>query len=580
MKLYFLVPLLSCLASAMLGSAVLARDPRHPANRRFALLMLCAAFWAGCEVVWNTQQDAARALELVRLSSLGWIWVGPLGLQLFLELADEGSGRPWRRVLPLLYAVSGGFLVLTLATPLMHLAVQRESWGWAYVLGPAYPVFYLITIAELLLALSIGVRDFLRSASPAERSQGHWLALGILMPLGVASATDGILPMFGIQLPRLGTAGFAALGAMVGWTIHRYGYSVLAPGAFAQEILDTLPDGVALLRLDGRLRSANAALARLLGTLPEALEGVQVADLLAASPVEPPREVEELETELTPPGGGRRIPVSISSTLLRDKQSLPIGLVLVARDLREVMTLRHRLLTSGRLAAVGELVAGIAHEINNPMAFVRANLGLLREHWACLAEELEKAGRADAVRDTVCEGEEMIEESLEGVDRAAAIVRDVKGFSHAGRGERELADPNLLLESVLRVAAPQLRHRARIERCYGAIPLVRCAPQELKQVFLNLVLNAGQAVGEDGVVRVITEAEPDAVSVRVEDNGCGIPREVMDRIFDPFFTTKAVGEGTGLGLSISYQIVRNHDGDIQVESEPGRGTSVRVRLPV
>jgi len=579
MNLYFLIPLLSCLASATLGSALLARDPRHPANRRFALLMLCAAFWAGCEVVWNTQQSAGVALTLVRLSALGWVWVGPLGLQLFLELTDDGPSWVWR-VLPLLYAVCAGFLALALATPLMHVSVERESWGWAYVLGPAYPVFYLVTIASLLVAISIGVRAFRRSASPADRSQGRWLALGILTPLSVASLTDGILPMLGVQLPRLGTASFAALGVMVGWTIHRYGYSVLAPGAFAREILDTLPDGVALLRLDGRLRSANGGLARLLGTTSAALEGVQVADLLADSPVDPPREVEELETELTPPGGGRRIPVSISSTLLRDKQLLPIGLVLVARDLREVMTLRHRLLTSGRLAAVGELVAGIAHEINNPMAFVRANLGLLREHWARLADELEKADRAHAVHDIVSEGEEMIEESLEGVDRAAAIVRDVKGFSHGGRGERELADLNLLLESVLRVAAPQLRHRARIERRYGAIPLVRCAPQELKQVFLNLVLNAGQALGADGVVRVITEAEPDAVTVRVEDNGCGIAKDLMDRIFDPFFTTKDVGEGTGLGLSISYQIVRKHDGDIQVESEPGRGTSVRVRVPV
>ncbi len=579
MDLYFLIPLFSCVASATLGSALLARDPRHPANRRFALLMLCAAFWAGCEVVWNTQPSASVVLVLVRLSAAGWIWVGPIGLHVILELVGTPRGWPWR-LLPVLYALSAGFLALTLTTPLMHAGVERESWGWAYVLGPAYPFFYVHTIAAMLLAIVIGVRSFKSSASPAERSQTHWLVIGIVTPLSIASLTDGILPMFGVQVPHLGSASFAALGVMVGYTVHRYGYSVLAPGAFAREILDALPDGVALLRLDGRVRSANGGLARLLGTSAAALEGARVADLLAVSPLEPPREVEELETELRPPSGARPIPVSISCTLLRDKQSLPIGVVLVARDLREVMALRHRLLTSGRLAAVGELVAGIAHEINNPMAFVRANLGLLREHWARLAEELEKADRAEPVRDIVSEGEEMIEESLEGVDRAAAIVRDVKGFSHTGRGERELADLNLLLESVLRVAAPQLRHRARVERRYGAIPLVRCAPQELKQVFLNLVLNAGQSLGEDGVVRVITEAEPDTVTVRVEDNGCGIPRELMDRIFDPFFTTKDVGEGTGLGLSISYQIVRKHDGDIQVESEPGRGTCVRVRLPV
>jgi two-component system NtrC family sensor kinase len=174
----------------------------------------------------------------------------------------------------------------------------------------------------------------------------------------------------------------------------------------------------------------------------------------------------------------------------------------------------------------------------------------------------------------------MIDESLEGVDRASAIVRDVKGLAHAGRGERAMADLNDLLDGVLRMAAPQLRVTAVIEKDYGVIPLVACAPQELQQVFLNLVLNASQAISHRGTLRVRTESQNRSVMVWIEDDGCGIETDLLDRIFDPFFTTKPVGEGTGLGLGIAHEIVRKHGGEITIDSKLGRGSVFGVRLPV
>ncbi len=570
---YLLLPLFACISSAMLTVAIVARAEGRRANLIGGILTTGAALWAFFEVIWNTADDPGAVLRLVRLSSVGWVAIGPIALHLFFELTGQPQRRLWR-VLPALYATSVLVLAIDLTTPWMHESVVRTSWGWGYRFGPAYLPFYLFTVSCLSAALMLGFREIRSSTSPGERRQARWLMAGIGVPLVVASATDGLLPLLGYQPPRLGTTSFVFLGATIAWGFYRHGYSLLVPGAFASEILAILPDGVALLRLDGRIRSVNEGMARLVGVEARALEGCEMAALLPETQLVPGRALRDHECALASRAGP--LPVSVSTAVLRDKQDEPIGLVLMARDLREIASLRSRLITSGRLAAVGQLAAGIAHEINNPIAYVRANLGSLRALLAGMADEKPVA---ETLLATLREGEELVDESLDGVERVAAIVRDVKSFSHAGGGPREVVDVNALLDAVLRVAAPQLRYGGLIARSYGDIPPVLGDSQQLKQVFLNLVLNASQAVDEQQEIRVVTVREGNRVVVRVEDDGCGIPPALLGNIFDPFFTTKVVGEGTGLGLSIAYQIVRNHGGELTVDSAPGRGTCCRVELP-
>jgi len=575
--LYLAVALVTCVVTASLAAAILSRDARHLVNRLAALLVGGPALWSFCEVLWNAQADPQVALVLVKASALGWAWIGPVTLHLFLEITGDPAPRV-RRWLPRLYAVSAGILLVDWFTPWFHPEVLRTSWGFAYRLGRASVFYHAFTVGCVVVALCSAARAYRSSASPAERSQARWVSIGIFVPLFVGSLTDGLLPLAGIQLPRLATASFVVPAAIVLWTVRRYGYSLLAPGDFASEILGTLPDGVALLRLDGSVRGANTAMLHLLGCGAQELLGVSMGERLG-EPLDLSGNGREQRCELRT-FAGRRVPVAVASRLLCDRRGSPLGLVLVLRDLSEVVALRDRLLLSGRLAAVGELAAGIAHEMNNPLAFVRANLSMLRQNWGSLMAELEKEGASEAVAMLVAEGEELVDESLEGVDRAVAIVRDVRGLARGGSERTVLSDLHALIDGVLRMAAPQLRERIRIERNYGAIHPVRGAPQELQQVFLNLVLNAAQAIGEAGTIRIATELEGDCVVVHVEDDGCGIAAEHLERIFDPFFTTKPVGEGSGLGLGIAHGIVRSHGGEISVETRARGGSRFSVHLPV
>ena len=261
-----------------------------------------------------------------------------------------------------------------------------------------------------------------------------------------------------------------------------------------------------------------------------------------------------------------------------------------------------QLIQSEKLASIGQIAAGVAHEINNPVGFVSSNLGTLESYlqrvFALLDAyiEADQAApgpstpalvRARMLRSThdfdFLRGDivDLLRESREGLVRVKGIVQDLKDFSRTGGEEAwEMADLHAVLESTLNIVRSELKRKARIEINYGNLPKVECVPSRLGQVFINLLVNAGQAIGAEGKVTLSTGVEGSQVWIRVEDTGSGISEENLSRIFDPFFTTKPVGEGTGLGLSVSYAIVMKHGGQIDVESEIGVGTRFTVRLPI
>lgn len=267
---------------------------------------------------------------------------------------------------------------------------------------------------------------------------------------------------------------------------------------------------------------------------------------------------------------------------------------------RKLKGAQEQLLQSEKLASIGQLAAGVAHEINNPIGYVHSNLATLQEyskHLLTLIEtyerlfdqpaRLEARGEVNDLRQRLdfefLQGDlpQLIDESREGIERVRKIVQDLKDFSRSDQRDKfVLADIHRGLDSTLNIIWNDLKYKAQVVKTFGEIPQIECIPSELNQVFMNILLNAGQAIQERGIVTVSTSVDGDHVVIAIGDDGAGIPEDVLPRIFDPFFTTKPVGTGTGLGLAISYGLVKKHHGTIDVTSTAGEGTLFLIRLPI
>ncbi|KFA90793.1 hypothetical protein Q664_26105 [Archangium violaceum Cb vi76] len=238
---------------------------------------------------------------------------------------------------------------------------------------------------------------------------------------------------------------------------------------------------------------------------------------------------------------------------------------------RRLQRMQGQLVAHEKLSSLGLLAAGVAHEINNPMAFVTSNVRLLSRDLAAQRELPEE------LREYV---DDVLPATLDGIRRVNAIVADLKRFARNDPEEPVEFDLNAEVSSALRLSQGERRGRCRMELELGALRPIVGQPRQIGQVVLNLLMNAVQAVqAREGVVKVSTREEPGEAVVEVRDNGVGMTKEVVGQLFQPFFTTKPVGEGTGLGLAVAYGIVTGHGGRIEVESEEGRGTCFTVRLP-
>ncbi|MBC2658994.1 hybrid sensor histidine kinase/response regulator [Pseudomonas sp. MSSRFD41] len=271
------------------------------------------------------------------------------------------------------------------------------------------------------------------------------------------------------------------------------------------------------------------------------------------------------------------------------------------QEIDERKQLENQLVQSEKLASLGQLAAGVAHEINNPIGFVSSNLGSLAGYLEQIDQMLEAYRQSEeaiadgalrqrlgSLRDSIeldflrQDIPQLIKESKEGIGRVEQIVKDLKNFSRVDTDQQwQLANLQQGIDSTLNIVANEIKYKADVIKEYQPLPDIECLPSQLNQVVMNLVVNAAQAIGpERGTITLRTGVEDQWVWLEVSDSGSGIDEQHLQKIFDPFFTTKPIGQGTGLGLSLSYGIVKKHGGRITVHSQPGHGSTFRVVLPV
>ncbi len=270
---------------------------------------------------------------------------------------------------------------------------------------------------------------------------------------------------------------------------------------------------------------------------------------------------------------------------------------------QEIKAAQALLMHQEKLASIGQLAAGVAHEINNPMGFISSNLRTLRDYIkalsdmingykTCIAEIVTESTNHETLNSVRALEEklsidyllddmpELIDESMDGAERVNKIVADLKDFAHPGEEDPSFADINACINSTLNIVMNEIRYKAEVTKQLGDLPQIYCYPRQLNQVFMNMLVNSSHAMENKGEIIIKTRAAGSFVEIEISDNGSGIPEEYLSKIFDPFFTTKEVGKGTGLGLNLAYNIVRKHNGTIDVKSTPGEGTCFIMKLPV
>jgi signal transduction histidine kinase len=350
----------------------------------------------------------------------------------------------------------------------------------------------------------------------------------------------------------------------------------------------------AWIKRDGPARNLLAELSVLTGSAKSS-GPTPMAVLQSASEV---RMYQVTSRPLAAPGGHGATALILSLAADKDPlHSLEDAEIARAR-LEDV---QQQLLQADRMSSIGQLAAGVAHEINNPIGYIQSNLGTLSEYVSSLfrllsAQDsaLRHASGAIPEHQQIEEIRQQIDfdflakdlpmllaESQEGITRVRKIVQDLREFSRAGHSEAwVVTDIHAGLESTINIVWNDLKYKVELVKRYGEVPLVECLPSQLNQVFMNILVNAGHAIEERGQITIATSAAGEQVFVEISDTGKGIAREHLEHIFEPFFTTKPIGKGTGLGLSISYGIVKKHGGEIDVRSEVGVGTTFLIKLPL
>jgi len=462
--------------------------------------------------------------------------------------------------------------------------------------------------------------DLIESADLAELLADAAQPRSVAPRMARATGADGVRRILDVRAQRLDEEGctLLVLSDVTEGELQAERLSELE--RYNENIIQNMNSALLVVDADGRVSFANTRAETILGADHSKLSGRLISDWfdptrsgrgLIAQTLAEGVSLKGAETLITREDG-RVCPIGISCSPLLNADGSKQGAVAIFQDLTEIKQLQRQVLQTEKMASIGQLAAGVAHEINNPMGFIHANLFQMAEYlddlrdvWSqveALQEAVASGQGLDAVEAASAElrrrSEEIdlsyvqrdftkaVRESQEGSERIRHIVSDLRDFSYQDTAEPMLGDVNQCVDSTASIVWTMMKHSVELTKNYEELPRVRCFPMQLKQVFMNLLVNAYHAIEEQlegtggrGEIEICTTRRDGGVVVTIRDSGVGISQSDVGRIFDPFFTTKEVGTGTGLGLSTSYSIIQRHGGTIQVESEPKCGSTFEVWLP-
>jgi PAS domain S-box-containing protein len=579
------------------------RRPNEPQRWVALWSLLALAFQAGRLLQLHTRDPLVAVIAARFCGAAGPLLIGSL-----ICFASSLAGRRpprWRVaaflaanvVLSLLIAGTDWFV-----SPSTH--TEHDWFGASYISVRGRPPLLVLPV-YMLVGVAWILRQVRRAPDLAPIERGVLLtSIGLYAVMGIFSIGSSI---GWVEWPGVVEYGPVVLGVALSFLlVHRqrrleHSLQTLVDARTAElaasearyrGLIDNAPVGIFACDRQGHVTMRNPRLMEIIGKAPgadpEPPANVLTPEAPANGAALVAREMRRCLTLGEVSSGearytsryGRTADLRVVLAPIRGENGDVTGGLGIVEDVSAQRVLEEGLRRSQKLESIGQLAAGIAHEINNPMAFVRTNLAVLREEWHRLKKQVGEGATETALEERFAECESLIDESLEGVERTISIARDMREFAHSGTDQRAPADLNAIVEGCVRVASAHRKGATRIEERYGTLPPVWGSAGQLRQVFLNLIVNALDVVGETGLVRVETTLEGARALVRVKDDGPGILPEHRERLFDPFFTTKPAGEGTGLGLYISHQIVRGHGGEILVDSAPGRGAAFEVRLPL
>lgn len=565
----------------------LVRWDRRPLHLLLAALLTTVILWLGGSVLKLANGPLWLQLVGLDLEIGASIFMPPLLLITMGYFARSALFEDSHGPAVALFAVSSVFLLAYLTDDWHHLYFVDRS---AALAGDhpdrwAGPVFWgqqmWIGLCDAV-ALAYCASVLLKGRTPTERGRAAMVLAAALLPLAAHSVH--MLDWLPIDY-SLAPASIALTAVFFVQGVHRFGL-LGGQTIVRHDLIEHMDFGLLLTDEQGTVLDANRAAEALIGSDRETLRGVGLPDVIRvlepdagsqdfgdrilSLPLDGSRAESEIHT-----GDGRIIEAGGGGVPTLGSQ--PAGRFVSLEDRTAQRNSERQLRERQKLESVGIMAAGVAHEVNNPLAYVRANLVHLRS----IADTLPKQiGNGDGDTTLAEEMPEVIEESIEGLDRIARIVESMLRFARTSDEQFRPVDLVEVVDEALRLAALQRQVRVRVDRRGGPVPRVLGNAERLVQVLLNLFLNARQALTErdDGTIEAETTTEGDHVLVRIRDNGPGIPPEIEQRIFDPFFTTRAPDSGTGLGLSIAFDIVREHGGTLEMTTEVGSGTCFTVRL--